>query len=250
MKKVPSYIQAKENILGSLELMDLETLEWIESTSKSLNLEFKRSGEFQLEPIDIELLRINATRLDWFFSRDHVHSIHGISHNLRVMVNALLLCKCLHISNPLPYVVAASIHDILRKNDNADPEHGNRAAAWFKVNHKLLPSDELLSNSDRQMIVASVANHSKDYSDIPSYDLDAYKVAIDILKAADALDRFRMPKEKWWPRIELIKLQAAHGLIPYAKELTISSERKILSDEDPYQAVFESAKEIFRRFTK
>lgn len=250
MKKVPLYIQARENNLGSVELMDFETLEWIEFTSNALYSETKRSDEFQLEPIDIELLRMNATRLEWFFSRDHVYSIHGISHSLRVMVNALLLCKCLHISNPLPHVVAASIHDTQRKNDNADPEHGNRSAAWFKVNHRSLPSNELLSISDRQMIVASVTNHSKNYSDIPFSDLDAYKVAIDILKAADALDRFRMPKEKWWPRIDFIKLQAAHDLIPYAKELTIASERKILSDEDPYRAVFESAEEIFRGSTK
>lgn len=245
MKKVPLYIQAKENKLGSLELMDIETLEWIESTSDALDLDMSGFAEVQFEPIDFELLRINATKLDWFFSREHINSIHGIGHSLRVMVNTLLLCKYLHIIDPLPHVVAASIHDIQRKNDNADPEHGNRAASWFQINQKSLSSNEKLSSDDRLMIIASVKNHSLDYADMPSSDLNVYKDAIDILKAADALDRFRMPKEKWWPRVEFINLEVAHKLIPYSRKLTIESERMILSDIDQYEAVLDTADKIF-----
>jgi hypothetical protein len=48
-----------------------------------------------------------------------------------------------------------------------------------------------------------------------------------ILKTADALDRFRLPKEKWWPDPARMPL-AADGLFGLCQFITFKTERDAL----------------------
>jgi hypothetical protein len=233
----PLYIQAKNNALGPLEIMDQETLDWIVKTSESVvgdSITFRPSITSQ----ELEILKQAATQESWFYSPKHIGSIHGMSHNLRVMVFSLLICEQLGISESRPYTVAASLHDVRRMNDNADPEHGDRAAAWFKSHLQEVSLSDELTDSDKELIVQAVQYHQVDYADIPDDVYEKHSTAIDILKAADALDRYRMPKEKWWPQTEYIKLHEAHSLLPVARKITIESERRILAGVIPQEAVF------------
>lgn len=233
----PLYIQARNNNLGPLEVMDRETLDWISKESAKVSID---SGleHACISRSEYDLLRQAATQADWFYSRDHVKSIHGISHNLRVTVFVLLVCKKLGITNYPPHIVAASLHDVRRINDNADPEHGNRAAEWFNRHIQQVPLVPRLTESDQETVEQAVQYHQVDYNNIPTAIYGTYGQAIDILKAADALDRYRMPKEKWWPRTDFIRLQEAHSLLGLARVLTIESEDQILDGASPVDAVF------------
>ena len=93
--------------------------------------------------------------------------------------------------------------------------------------------------------------HDVDYHNIPNNILDKYKLDIDIIKAADALDRFRLPKKKWWPNKKFINITASHILIPYSRILTIKSEERILKGDEPVNAVLETAEQLFiKRYGK
>ncbi len=66
----------------------------------------------------------NAYDLDW-------NGIHGIAHWQRVRENGLRLAAQTGAS-PAVVELFAFLHDIKRRNDGRDPDHGRRAADWAR----------------------------------------------------------------------------------------------------------------------
>jgi hypothetical protein len=241
----PLYIQAEQGKLSPLEIMDAETLQWIAQLSKDKYVQKTNVALPKFTPDDFALIKKLVPQRGWFNSQLHITSLHGLSHIVRVMVLALAVCRLVDEPGYTSYVVAASIHDIRRQNDNSDPLHGHRAADWLLANSKEIAIPLTLLPENNDPIIQAVTNHQVNYEDIDPRVLKQHQRSIDILKAADALDRFRMPKQKWWPQAELIHLQPAHTLLETARLLTIQSEQSILEGADQADAVMLAAHELF-----
>ena len=77
------------------------------------------------ELIDANLASVirDTYALDW-------HGIHGVSHWIRVAENGLRLAEETG-ADPRVVTLFAFLHDLCRRNDGKDPEHGARAAIWI-----------------------------------------------------------------------------------------------------------------------
>lgn len=236
----PLYIQAQNKNLGSSQFIDLETLDWIKKNSGYIS-NFKNSTNIKLNIKDIDRILEFLPQYDWFANKENYKSIHGISHIYRVIINIFLLSKILNTKNTDMYLLIAGLHDIRRLNDNADQSHGERAAIWFKENKSLLDYDLKYFNS----IYNAIQYHEIDYDQIPSDTMSNYSFDINVIKAADALDRFRLPKENWWPDINRIALKDSHAFLPLCQRLTIESEELNFKISDPIEAISRTAHRIF-----
>jgi HD superfamily phosphodiesterase len=242
---IPLYVRAKNKQLGELQIMDHQTLKWIEKESldRVKNLPII---PFKLEEEDFELIEKLIPQKEDLYSPEHYNSIHGLSHILRVMFLTLLVCKVIQEKNTLPYLISASIHDIRRMNDNQDAGHGARAREWFNLNQdRYCQFLSQMSHRDLEIIKETTTYHETDYNKIPEEVLKQYKAEIDLFKACDALDRFRQPKEKWWINPEYVELKSALSLIPLARKFTLESEKLILETNDIKKSVFETARKLF-----
>lgn len=236
----PLYLQCRDNELTDSQFMDLETVDWIEAQS----IDGEVVDRMLLSDKDIELLETLAPQRSYFLNNVNYDSIHGVRHIMRVMVNAILVGQLLGVAYQ-DSVVAASIHDLRRLNDRRDAGHGRRAVDWFTENIDTLPTHAKLLR-DAGVIHNSVRYHDTNYEDIPPAVLTAYKQPIDILKAADALDRYRQPNMQWWPNMQYVEIKEVARLCGIAKELVICSERLALTGTEPAHAVLVAARRLLR----
>jgi uncharacterized protein len=98
------------------------------------------TGDFSSEVITPELLKL--LREDYWLNWQ---GIHGYPHWLRVCENGLRLAEMTG-ANTTVVELFAFIHDICRRNDGADPGHGQRAAEYaaeLPYVHALLSGKEL-----------------------------------------------------------------------------------------------------------
>ncbi|MGW6195392.1 hypothetical protein ACWF0M_04505 [Kribbella sp. NPDC055110] len=71
------------------------------------------------------------------------------------------------------------------------------------------------------------------YAEFSREQLDRYErwpAVIDVIKAADALDRYRLPKLKWWPDPSRMRLQPPSWMHQFAWRLVVETEAGALSD--------------------
>lgn len=59
----------------------------------------------------------------------------------------------------------------------------------------------------------------------------------DLLKTADALDRYRMPRQRWWPRDEFLRVIPPPWLHRVAFDLVVETEMARLDGQDGVTAV-------------
>jgi HD superfamily phosphohydrolase YqeK len=109
-----------------------------------------------------------------------------------------------------------------RLNDNEDILHGKRSADWLEKNKKIF--EEIIKETNFQGVLAAIKYHNLGNNKIPKKIHSKYSKIIGIIKTADALDRFRQPKKKWWVDPKRLKLRKASEFIPFARYLTIRSE--------------------------
>lgn len=102
----------------------------------------------------IETIRAQF-KLDW-------HGIHGANHWARVRENGLRLAAN---TGALSNVVElfAFLHDSRRLNDNVDPEHGKRAAAFAGELRERSVID--VSDSDFDLLALACSGHSDGFTD-------------------------------------------------------------------------------------
>lgn len=131
------------------------------------------------------------------FSR-RVHApIHGIGHIYRTMIACALLGKALE--KPREGLLAfcgAYIHDLARRTDGAEPEHGPNAAKYFFGRFQRLWDKYGLTPEECEQVRQAVSQHSTRELLRPS---DAGYAVMAILKDADALDRCRRVEPRLAP---------------------------------------------------
>jgi hypothetical protein len=220
--------------LGTLprhQYMDHETWTWI-ATNRPAVAAAPSGDPLRLEfPAD----RV-AVPAPWHLEPATVDSIHGTRHLMRTAVNATLLAT--HLGLPpdarTAALIAGAIHDCRRAHDQDDPGHGARAADWF-LGHLNAVTDHFglpLDGAWPERIATAVALHDiayEQFGDVEQRQHESAGPIVDVLKAADALDRYRQPKLKWWPNDDRLRIVPPAWLKSFAYRLVLRSEANHLA---------------------
>lgn len=124
------------------------------------------------------------------FTRPQHRPIHGIGHLYRTMIGCALLAE--RLQKPRIGLLAfcgAYIHDLARKSDGGEREHGLNAVKYKFPKFEALWQKYNLSRQEREWICEAVKQHST--REWMRQGDDGYDV-MAILKDADALDRCRI----------------------------------------------------------
>lgn len=161
------------------------------------------------------------------FDIDKLYSspIHGIDHNIRVAIFALIISafEKIDLDDFRIIIECAKYHDIGRINDLEDITHGFMGARKIDFLESKYNSREL-SYMRTVITIHSLSDDS--FNRIASLndvdDIERCKKMFHILKDADGLDRARLE----WPYIDIDYLRTftAKRLIPFAYELNYNYE--------------------------
>lgn len=217
----PLYKQLETRPYPSHQCLDRASALWLIEQGKPqrvvIHSLLPKYSAFPLDELNL--------RIEWFADTRLANGIHGVRHLVRVALYTWIITQYLKRSGTeekkltLDFLQAAMVHDIRRLNDNADVEHGQRTADWIKV---ALPGISEPS-------AAAVRFHAEDVPD----GLDGYSLErLRVLKTADALDRFRLPKMKWWPDKERMPIDAGDDLVEFCKYVTLQTELETCGIED------------------
>ncbi len=232
---------AAEKKLPLYQYMDMDTLDWIAANSpfnKSIGNIFP---SFLKD--DVALLFKFKPLFSWFLVPTLVNTIHGVRHSLRVGLYSILLAR--ENKNLSPnlqnLLTAAVLHDIRREHDKEDEGHGERAAEWFSKNLEEV-SNRLgvnFSKKDKDEIYYAIFYHDLPYEGFDkSEDYLKHKEISNFLKTADALDRYRLPKIKWWFNQEMVRVKPSEELLSLVFYFTLNSEKQYLNCLDNYDSIF------------
>lgn len=175
-------------------------------------------NEFEIvvspEHLKIETVRKTTKRPEWLetlkeefqnifsagLGRQGFYSVHGPWHWEKVEKNALILAKQTPGADKLVSQLFALIHDTKRQNDDDDPEHGHRSAAYAE---KLFKQGKLDINEGQLAVLMEACKFHNDgqISDDPT---------IGVCWDADRLDLTRVGVI---PNPELLSTQAAKELL-------------------------------------
>ncbi|MFC8075532.1 hypothetical protein ACFUN8_08315 [Streptomyces sp. NPDC057307] len=168
----------------------------------------------------------------WFTDTRLADSLHGIRHGARVSLLASVLAAehGLDLDDTLALCAAAAVHDCRRRNDRADPGHGQRAATWFTTNEGIVTAamGHQIPPTPLARAALAIGLHDVPYEAFTTAQDRAYRQAphlVDLLKAADAMDRYRLPLTRWWPDPSRLRVAVPHWLHPLAFDLVVRSEK-------------------------
>ena len=237
------YELAQRKQLPKFQQMDPPTLEWIRARRPDL-------GGWRYSDVGSALTtgpEIPECDPGWFLEPRVSDGIHGTRHALRVALNARALATELGLSptERRTVIAAALLHDIGRLHDQGDTEHGARGAKWVNENSDTLEPLRELGTADHATVALVVLGHEIPYPGVerePGYAAAGW--AIDLLKTADALDRYRLPKTKWWLNETFLKLRPSAALKSFAFDLVVESERRHLHGTDSIDSVLGAYAEL------
>jgi len=217
--------------------MDHATLDWITSHPPK--------GPQPPSPLPRQRLLLPEPK--WFATPEGPAGLHGILHNARVSLLTGLLCEQhgLDHRTTMTLRAAAAVHDCRRLTDRDDPDHGQRAAVWFLKHHDAVGAQAGITSSAGAAVRAATALqlHATDHERFTIAERRAYQrtaLWADLLKTADALDRFRLPLARWWPDLTRLRIAPATWMAPLAHQLVIRSERALLDGATHHQALAHS----------
>ncbi|BAU83538.1 hypothetical protein SLA_2615 [Streptomyces laurentii] len=184
-----------------------------------------------LRPVSRQLLAHAAIPGDWLAEVRCHDSLHGIRHAVRTAVLAALLAEATGLGDDdiATLIVAAAVHDCRRLHDKDDSGHGARAAIWLTDNADAVWHHFGITATPSQITAAGTAVRLHDlpyerFSPDDHADHACAETITDLLKAADALDRYRLPKLTWWPDPTRVRSAAFTQMRATAFELVVRSE--------------------------
>ncbi|PYC70043.1 hypothetical protein C7C46_27715, partial [Streptomyces tateyamensis] len=172
----------------------------------------------------------------------------ALRHNARVSLLAGLLAQeyGLDRDHSAALCAAAAVHDCRRRDDRDDPGHGQRAAAWFSRNQQAVTTmlGRELPPDLSQQAASAIGLHDVPYAGFTPQQNRAYQRAphlIDLLKAADCLDRYRLPLTRWWPDPSHLRVVIPAWLHPVAFDLVVRSEQARLDGATNHGALIHAS---------
>lgn len=221
------YIKIRKKVYEDHQILDRPTLMWIKKKQKTTAVSiYDVKKEFK--PLAMDDFFAVASTEELFENVTRLKSIHGLAHALRTIIFTHIICSILDVKNHRKFLFAAGIHDVLRINDKKDVDHGARAAEWLKKNKVV--SKQFASN-DLVEICYGVRYHDVALESIPEDVKNEFGLIIKVLKSADALERYRLPKQQWWPKKELVPLDLPSELYELAKKFIQLTEQEILVNQ-------------------
>lgn len=221
--------------LPAHQVMDQVTLGWIVD-NRPANFDaapsFPRPGVMLVPP------------RSWFAAGRLADSLHGIRHNARVSLIAALLAEehGLEGDDVTALCAAGAVHGCRRRDDRSDAGHGQRAASWFL--HHTDTVTEAMSRPVPPAVLhraaEAIAVHDVPHDDFTASQQRAYQAAphlVDVLKAADCLDRYRLPLRRWWPDLARLRIPVPDWLPPAAFALVARSEQAALDGATHHHAL-------------
>ncbi|MET9447293.1 hypothetical protein [Streptomyces cinerochromogenes] len=228
------------------QFMDHTTVRWIEANRPDL----PDAPAYGLQAASQRLLDRSAIPVSWMAEPKLADSLHGMRHAIRTAALAALLAEATSLSeeDTATLILAAAVHDCRRRHDKDDPGHGARAALWLTDNADTVWEHFQLTATPRHIVAAATAVrlHDVPYAAFTADDrMDHVRAEeiTDLLKAADALDRYRQPKLSWWPDGGLVRAAAFDALRAVAYELVVASETAHLAGLDNAGSVFKALKQ-------
>ena len=229
--------------LPAHQYMDALTVEWIASHSDELPP--AEAPSFRLPRVAVDVLGAAPVPVPWHAEVKVIESIHGTRHLMRTTAFAAMLAVMHRLNSPDTecLLAAAAVHDCRRVDDRSDPGHGERGADWLTENAAEVFGAFGLDH-DREFVrraAVAVRLHELAYdafTERDTHDRASAELVTDLLKTADALDRYRLPKRKWWPDERHLRVVPPAWLHRFAFELVVDSERTCLRGAKSADAVF------------
>jgi hypothetical protein len=222
------------------QYMDHTTIAWIAENRPDL----PPTPRGALSPVSQSLVKRAAIPTAWMAEPRLYTSIHGVRHAMRTAALAAVLAEAngLDDADTSTAIVAAAIHDCQRHHDKDDQGHGDRAAIWLAANADIVWRHFGITATPRRIVQTATAIrlHDVPYTAFTGDDRSDHARAghiIDLVKAADALDRYRLPKLKWWPDTRHIRQPAFDHFRGLAFDLVIISEKAQLAGASSPEAV-------------
>lgn len=220
--------------------MDHATIVWISDNRPDL----PPAPKPVLSPQPKELLAHGGLPTQWWADPRLYTSLHGVRHAMRTAALAAVLAEAngLDDTDTVTAVIAAAVHDCQRRHDKDDRGHGNRAAIWLAANGDAVWGHFGLTATPRRIVQAATAVrlHDVPYEAFTADDQADHartERITDVVKAADALDRYRLPKLKWWPDARYMREPAFDQMRSLAFDLVLVSERAYLAGASGTAAV-------------
>jgi hypothetical protein len=184
----------------------------------------------------------------WFTRPDLATSIHGIAHMTRVLVYVNLEVNVFTGEHVLDYErdalsLSAVTHDTQRViHEAADPQHGKRASDWIWDRYWMGDLPFITKDKTHTYLLVSYAAYVNQHHDPDDHE-DTMSFLLALFKDADALDRFRDPKEGNF-NATYLRFPHSHLLIPIASELVQRSEARIKDGGNLFGSVLDAASEM------
>lgn len=237
---------AARNGLPGHQYMDAATISWIASHAHEFPQK-SSTAECEIGPLAQRILKAAPIPPGWHAEPKLINSLHGTRHLLRTAALASLLAEMhgLSTDDTVSLVVAAAMHDCRRVHDNDDAGHGARASAWLgEHSTEVIEFFGLDPGADRVRRTAiAVRLHDIPYSAFTQADAadhTATEKVTDLLKTADALDRYRLPTRKWWPRYEYLRVTPPMWLRRTAFDLVVETENACLEGAESAAGVLDA----------
>jgi len=182
--------------------------------------------------LDKKILNCFIPDKKWFFDKKQFDSIHGCRHLLRVALWAMLFRKSKRSLVKVEIIIiAAVLHDIRRHNDRGDMGHGLRSARWVKKNFSIISKKfNIKFNADDIEEIYWLIYFHELPLDLIKLDKNyiKFKESVDIIRMADAIDRYRLPKLKWWIDQKKLGIRISDSIKCTAFNFIILSEEYFL----------------------
>jgi hypothetical protein len=247
---LPLYKKVDAKQFRLHQYMDPETLEYIRSHRPIFTDTYQKREELLIIVEKIRnIIHDHVPSPSWYRIKDEYNTIHGIRHIMRTMTYVSILANLQKKNEEFHRnaIIAAALHDLQRENDMLDLGHAQRGAEWAEINKEIIEHyyDIKLSESDINSIVNAVNFHVEKCEEIQeNCNYLENKEMVDFLKAADALDRYRLPSHHWWLKEKYIPIVPDESLKEFAFNLVVLSEEKYLAGFDGVEAVLSSIDEI------
>ncbi|MGW8329865.1 hypothetical protein ACWGLE_18415 [Streptomyces sp. NPDC055897] len=235
---------AQQRRLPDHQPMDHVTLEWIMSN---------RPANFDAEPSFPRPGLMLVPPPSWFTRQNPADSNHGVRHNARVSLLASLLAQEYRLDDgdTAAACLAGAVHDCRRHNDRDDPGHGQRAADWLLQNSGTLTAAlrRPLPQGALRRAATAIALHDVPFEHFTDQQQRAYQASpllVDVLKAADCLDRYRLPLQHWWPDTSRLPRRPPPWALAAAFAFVTRSEQTRLDGTDNAHALHYARQSLTR----